>query len=156
MLRKIRAESRGMGIISIFLSVMLGFQVVWIGNKLPVAEQHPMMAVVIVLAAAVDLCLLVIGIAVLGGPRCVSTGSLDENRARGLRALVSALGIMGLLCGLVSGAVLVVITTQFGVLTGLYLTFSVITLLVVATNYYVIRRLRPTRPDLTPGPGRRW
>jgi hypothetical protein len=131
-----------MGIITIFLSVMLGFQVVWIGNKLPVVGQHSMMAVVIVVAAAMDLCLLVIGIAVLGGPRCVSTGSLDENRARGLRALVSALGIMGLLCGLVSGAILVVITTQFGVLTGLYISFSIIALALIATNYYVIRRLR--------------
>jgi hypothetical protein len=154
-LQKIRAESRGMGIVTIFLSVMLGFQVVWIGNMLPAAE-HSMMAVVIVLAAATDACLLVIGIAVFGGPKCVSTGSLDENRARGLRALVSALGIMGLLSGLVSGVVLVVITTQFGVLTVLYLSFSLIALILVATNFYVIRRLRPTKPGPAPGPGTRW
>jgi hypothetical protein len=149
-----------MGIITIFLSVMLGFQVVWLGNKLPVAEHQPLMGAVIAFGLAVDLCLLIAGVAVLGGPKCVLTGSVDENRARGLRALVLAMGIMGRLFGLSSCGILAVITAQrglFGLITGLYMSFSVITLIMAATNYFVIRRLRPTTPPgPAPGPGRRW
>jgi hypothetical protein len=159
-LHKIRTESRQTGVGTIFLSVMLGYQVVWLGNKLPVAGQHPLMSVVIIFGLTVDLCLLMSGVGVFNGPKCVLTGSLDESRARGLRALVLVVGILGLVFGLFSWGILILITTQrglFGVITMLYMSFSILALLMAATNYVVIRRLRPgTPPSPGLGSGTRW
>jgi hypothetical protein len=158
MVGKIRAESRPLGAISILLSVLLIFPVVWVGNQLP-ASEHPMMGFVIIAGLGTNLCLFLSGIGVLNGPKCVQSGYLDVNRAQRIRSLVLAMGLVGLVLSVFSDGLLALLTTDqgpFDVVTGLYMSFGVIMLIVAATNYYVIRRLRATTPGPTPGPGRRW
>jgi hypothetical protein len=158
--RKIRSESRSLGIVTIVLSLLFGFFVVWLGNQLPVAAHNPVMGIVIIAGLAADFCLLLSGVGTISGPKCVSTGYLDANSARKTRSVVLAMGIMASVFGAFSCGLLVLIAAgkgNFGLTTGLFMALPVLAVIIAGINYVVIRRLRPTAgPGPAPGPDGRW